>query len=305
MPITAESLPQRNDKRQPRRGWRRLLRTASLVVLAWWASGFLTAYVATQPHPAPIVARKLIAGRPVTNVDVRTCDGLTVRGWLVDVPHEKRRCVVLCAGIRGNRQRMVRRAEFYAELGWSSLLVDLRGTGTSDSARISMGWNEALDLSAWHAFLRQRGYQAIGVHGQSLGAAAAAYTSVRTEAPPAWDFLVLEACYRDIEAALGARMFGLPAVLWWPVLVNAEWLLDVTAEDLDPVAALREQTAPTFLACGTLDQKVGPDATAKLFAASPAADKVRFDVPNIGHKELWWSGAGALQSAVREFLLRR
>ncbi len=309
MMIDEEPLPQRNDKRQRppvrKRAWRRCWRPALVLFVGWWVIGWLGAYASTLPHPSTIRDRRAIGGHAVENLDVVTSDGLTVRAWLLDVPADRRRCVVLASGIRGNRERLVSRAAFYAELGWSSLLVDLRGTGTSDRARISMGWHEALDLVAWHDVLQKRGYQVVGVHGQSLGAAAAAYTSVRTSNPPAWDFVVLEACYCDIAAALQARAFGLPRVLLAPVFLSAEWLLDVSADDLDPVAAVRRQSAPLLVACGTLDHKVGPDATTQLLAASPAKDKVRCDVPGVGHRDLWRGGDSELGVALREFLQRR
>jgi pimeloyl-ACP methyl ester carboxylesterase len=276
-----------------------------VLFLGWWLIGWLGAYASTQPNPSNIRERRTIAGHTVEDLDIVTSDELTVRSWLLDVPAERRRCVILAAGIRGNRQGMVSRAAFYAELGWSSLLVDLRGTGSSDRARISMGWHEALDLIACHDVLRKRGYEVVGVHGQSLGAAAAAYTSVRTDNPPAWDFVVLEACYSDIAAALQSRAFGLPMIALLPFFTCAEWLLDVNAADLNAVAALRQQNAPLLVACGTLDYKVGPEATARLLAASPAKDKVRCDVPGVGHRDLWRHGGSEVQAALREFLQRR
>ncbi|MFT4512854.1 MAG: pimeloyl-ACP methyl ester carboxylesterase [Planctomycetota bacterium] len=306
--IDEEPLPQRNDKRQPvRQRWcARWWRPALVLFVGWWVIGWLGAYASTQPHSSDIRERRTIVGHAIEKLEVTTTDGLTVRSWLLDVPSDRRRCVILAAGIRGNRERMVSRAQFYADLGWSSLLVDLRGTGNSDPARISMGWHEAIDLVAWYDVLRKRGYEVVGVHGQSLGAAAAAYTSVRTANPPAWDFVVLEACYSDITAALQSRAFGLPTIVLLPVFTCAEWLLDLDADDLNPVAALREQPAPLLVACGTLDHKVGIDATTRLLAASPAKDKVRCDVPGVGHHDLWRGGGGSeLRAALREFLKRR
>ena len=326
-----EALRHRNDKRrtQQQKGgtkwWRRYRRPALVMFLGWWGIGWLGAYASTNPHPAPIRARREIAGHAIENVELRCRDGLAVRGWLLDVGEpdavaqhketqveerqpdgsQRRRCVVLAAGIRGNRQRMVGRAAFYAEQGWSSLLIDLRGTGASDRARISMGWHEALDLEACHDFLRSRGFDVVGVHGQSLGAAAAAFTSVRTETPPRWDFVVLEACYSEITEALQARAFGLPGLLLMPVLTSAEWILGLDVADLDAVAAMRRQPAPLLVACGTRDHKVGPDATARLLDASPALDKVRCDVRGVGHRDLWRGGGSELRAALVPFLQRR
>ena len=84
---------------------------------------------------------------------------------------------------------------------------ELRGTGASGAARASFGWHEAKDLAACRAFLEDQGFAEVGVHGCSLGAAAALY-ALRDVPPPA--FLVLEAPYRDIESALHNRLPWLP-----------------------------------------------------------------------------------------------
>lgn len=305
MSVTDESLPQRNDKQQTVRKRRRWTWLLAGLLLSWWALGFVTAFVATRPHPSPITERQRLGAHEVEVVEVAAADGVTARGWLVEVPAAESKCVILCAGIRGNRQRLVSRATFYHGLGWSTLLIDFRGTGVSDTARISMGWHEALDLLAWRALLQQRGYATVGVHGQSLGAAAAVYTSERTAKLQPWDFLVLEACYLDIGSALQARLFGLPEFLLWPVFVNAEWLLGVDAAKLSPLTAIAHHDAPTFFVCGALDNSVGHNATSRLMAASPAVDKVHYDVAGVAHKDLWRPGGAALRAALRAFLQRR
>ena len=282
----------------------RWLLVASLAIVGWLGCGFAAAWSSTRPWPSAIAPRARIAGRLVQEVATTTADGLTVRGWLVRAASE-RGCVVLAAGIRGNRTAMVSRAECYLERGWSTLLVDLRGTGASDSSRIAMGWHEANDLLAWHAFLRAQGLAVIAVHGQSLGAAAAVFTMVRGAPAPAWHFAVLEACYRDIRAALAARLPALPEPLLWPLVASAELLLGIDADELAPVRAIAQLRCPTLLVGGELDRKVGPGAAAALFAASGAAVKVRCDVPGAGHVDLWRAGGELMPRALGQFLAER
>lgn len=281
----------------------RLLRLAGLGLLGWWLVGFAAAWLATRPHPSQVPALDELAGTRIEPVATTTRDGVPVRGWLLDKSHG-RRCVVLAAGIHGNRLAMLTRAEWYLTHGWSTLLVDLRGTGESAPERVSMGYHEALDLCAWHALLRERGFAAIGMHGQSLGAAAATYTAARASPPPAWHFVVLEACYRDIDAALQARLPWLPSWTLWPLRVASEWLLAVDADDLSPVHAIAQLDAPTLIACGSDDAKVGADAAQMLFAASPARDKQLVTIPGVGHADLWRAGP-ALPRALQAFLATR
>lgn len=286
------------------RRWKRWLRIGVAVLALWWAAGLLGAHLLTRAWPRAVPARSAIGGAALEAVATTTADGVAVRGWLVRGTPSSERCVVLASGVRGSRIYMEARAAWYVEHGWSALLVDLRGTGESTPTRISMGWNEALDLVAWHAFLGTRGYRDIAVHGQSLGAAAAVYSVVRGEAAPRWHFVVLEACYRDIRSALAARLPAVPEPLLWPMLVCSELLLGVDADDLDPLRHVSAVKAPTLFVCGTADRSVGPSAADALFAASGAARKERCDLPGIAHVDLWSAGGGALPRALASFLAR-
>lgn len=265
----------------------------------------MAAMAATWPRNRTFASPERLYGRPVECLTVRAADGVETAAWLVEAQAEPRGAVVLAAGIGGDRRAMQGRARFYLDRGWSTLLVDLRGTGQSAPERIAMGYHEALDLCAWRRLLRGRGHRTVGVHGQSLGAAAAVYTAIRGEPAARWQFVVLEACYRDVRAALHARMVGVPEVLLLPMVCCAEWLLGVDADDLDPVAAITRLDTPLLLVCGEHDQKVGPNATAGLLAASPADDKRAVTVAGAGHVDLWGAGGLALQRELDAFLARR
>jgi len=277
---------------------RRLVLWAAAMLVAWWVGGFFSARLLVSPRPAAIPPLAELDGHAVEDVATTTSDGVTVRGWLVR-GRDAATCVVLAAGIHGSRQTMRSRASFYLARGSSALLVDLRGTGASDPVPISMGWNEALDLCAWHAFLRARGAAAIGVHGQSLGAAAAVYTAVR--GAPEWAFVVLESCYADAREALAARLPFVPSFVLWPIEVGAGFWLGVDGADLVPVRAITALRAPTLIAQGELDAKVGPRAIERLLAASGAVRKARCEVPDAGHQDLWRC-SGLVQQAITAFL---
>ena len=275
----------------------------ALPVAGWWLVAAVALASATAPHPREIRSLDRVGASPVEEVDVRARDGVRTRAWWVAAPGDgARRAVVLCAGIRGDRENMLDRAGFYLERGWSALLVDLRGTGESEPARVTMGWHEALDLLAWRGWLDRRGVTRVGVHGQSLGAAAAAFTAVRRRDEPGWQFVVLEACYATLEEAAAARSRGLPAIAYRPVFWLAELWLDLDVQRLDAVAALRAQPAPTLLVGGERDDMVGPDALRRLFEASAAAHKTLCEVPDVAHWNLWTTGADRFRPALTTFL---
>jgi len=288
-----------------RKRWRWALATVAFAM--WWVAGFGGALLVTMPRNVPVAARAEVAGRALENVATTASDGVTTRGWLVRAAPDSTRCVVFAAGIRGNRAAMLERAEWYLANGWCTLLVDLRGTGESDAARITMGWNESLDLLAWRELLRTRGFTTVGAHGQSLGAAAVVYSAARSMDASRWDFVVLESCYRDIEAALAARLPWLPFAnaLTWPMSCCAEWLTGVSGTSLRPVDAIRSLDAPTLLLCGASDTKVGERATDDLLGSSPARDKRAVVVDGIGHVDLWRAAGERVRAELASFLASR
>lgn len=274
--------------------------------VAWWVAGFTAALAITQPWNTEIPPRRELGGHAVEEIVAVARDGTTLRGWLVAAGPRSAKCVVLAAGIHGSRLAMLSRADWYLARGWSVLVADLRGTGASDRARVTMGWNEALDLAACRELLRKRGFTTVGAHGVSLGAAAIVYTAVR-DPDDRWDFAVLEACYRDIASALHARLpwIPFPALVLWPLAQSAAWLTGIDGELLRPIEAMPRLTAPTMFVYGAEDEKVGERAAADLLAASGAADKTLFEIPGAGHVDLWPVGGDAMQRALAAFVARR
>jgi pimeloyl-ACP methyl ester carboxylesterase len=289
---------------QPHTPWSRRRRLWLLLALPllWWGAGAASALIATQPAPASIPPRTELGGHAVLDVTVQTSDGLSVRGWLARASPDSRRCAVLAAGIHGNRCAMLARAEWYLAHGWSALLVDLRGTGASDSARASMGWHEAKDLLAWRLWLRSEGFSQIGAHGQSLGAAAVVYCAALASSDQGFDFTVLESCYGDIDSALHHRLPWVPwpRLLLWPLRFCGEWCMRVDADSLRPLDAIASLRAPTLIACGDQDDKVGAGVSAALLHACGATHKQLVLVHGIGHQDLW--ADTTLRNALAAFL---
>jgi len=283
------------------------VRLLLVAILSWLIAGAVAAWYLTMPRPRPIAARAPVAGRPVEDLEVQAKDGVRTRGWLVRAGAASSRAVVLAAGVRGYRLAMLTRAEWYLEHGWSTLLVDLRGTGASDPARISMGWHEAKDLLAWRRRAHDLGFASVGAHGQSLGAAAIVYGVATAANDNAWDFIVLESCYGDIDSALGNRLPWVPlrSLVLWPMLWCCEWLAGVERERLRPLAVIDKAAMPTLLLCGDADPKVGRAETDGLFAACGASVKQLVWIHGAGHVDLMAADPRAFTAALQAFLARR
>lgn len=291
-PSPAPPAPPRRSRRS------RILDLLVLLVLGWGIVGVLAADFATLGRPAAIPDPGAVEGHRTEPVSFASEDGVPLVGWFVAAHQGSTAAVVLAAGIRGNRLAMLSRAGWYLARGWSVLLVDLRATGGSGGERVGFGWHEAKDLRACHRWLRERGMQRLGAHGQSLGAAAIAFSGLP------WDFVVLEACYHDLDTALAARLPWVPwpGLLLWPLRAAGQWLADVDAAALRPVDALRARTGPTLLLVGGDDTKGGERCGERLLEACGAADKRLVVVPGAGHDDLFAANRDAVVAALAEFV---
>lgn len=115
--------------------------------------------------------------------------------------------------------------------GLSVMMVDLRGHGDSDHARLTFGRRERRDILGAVDFLRGRGYASgrIGVLGASMGGASAIAAAAEE---PAIGALITDSAFASLHEVLAAqftRLTRLPLFVLAGALVAARAL---TGEDL-------------------------------------------------------------------------
>ena len=135
-----------------------------------------------------------------------------------------------CRGeeLRGSTSALVLELE---SRGFSVVMVDLRGHGESDQARLTFGRRERRDILGAVDFLLKRGYQAgsIGVLGASMGGVSAIAAALEEHAIGA---LVADSAFASLEDVLSAqftRLTRLPSFVLVGALLAARAL---TGEDL-------------------------------------------------------------------------
>ena len=118
-----------------------------------------------------------------------------------------------------------------ASRGLSVIMVDLRGHGESDPARLTFGRRERRDILGAVDFLLERGYQpgSIGVLGASMGGVSAIAAAAEELAIGA---LITDSAFASLEGVLAAqftRLTRLPSFVLAGALLAARAL---TGEDL-------------------------------------------------------------------------
>ena len=127
---------------------RKLLRKLIVFLCAvWWTMGWLSSLYLTRTQPKFVPKIPRLVGNEITYLQLNASDKTTVNVSLIQ-GKSKEKCVIILAGIKGNRINCYNHAKLYLKAGYSVLLPDLRGTGESKGDIISFGWNEQKDLIA-------------------------------------------------------------------------------------------------------------------------------------------------------------
>jgi hypothetical protein len=248
-----------------------LIGSVSSLIVIWFILGYVGAYFMVMPKNRDFEDVAELGGQPVTPLTLTTRDGVAVSAWHVAGTGEK--AVIFAHGIGSSRKQGSRVAEQYAKRGYDVLMVDARGHGKSQPATCTIGWDERFDLLAAYDWLRDRGFETIGAHGISMGAATIAY-SVQEDVD--YDFVVLESCYDTIDNALRNRlaMFSVPMPVVFPFRLASQWQTGVGPDQLRPVDFMDRLTMPVLILAGDSEPELKVRETQALFDACGSEEKV-------------------------------
>ncbi|HEY6408001.1 MAG TPA: alpha/beta fold hydrolase [Ktedonobacteraceae bacterium] len=303
--------PLATGTKPPGRGARRLvfvLLIISTVIISLYLS--LSLYIATQLIYAPqkpLYATPASLGLQFQNVTFPSrVDQIQLRGWFIPgvLPNGKlttQRTIVFVHGTRTNRADKVtgllNLSAAIAKSGFAVLAFDMRGTGESPPAPLSLGYFEQRDVLGAVDFLRSGSlpYPAlgrphvIGGWGVSLGAA---MLITATAQEPAIRAIVSDCAFADIipilerEVPKGGHLpplFTPGALLAVQALYGANFYAD---RPVDYVAQIAPR--PILFIHGAADKYIPPanmDTLAAAARAAPNANVQTWSVPGADHAQ--------------------
>jgi uncharacterized protein len=190
-------------------------------------------------------------GLPYEEVEIATEDGERLASWWVPAT-DARGTVLIFHGNAGNISHRVDYLLMFNRLGYSVLIFDYRGYGTSTGSPSEQGtYRDA--AAAWRHLVEQRGVRAgdVVLFGESLGGAVASWLAARRPARA----LILASSFTS-ATDLGAQVY---------------WFLPVrmlSRIGYDNMANLKEVRAPVLIAHSREDDIVPFSHGQKLFAAA-------------------------------------
>lgn len=196
-------------------------------------------------------------------------DGAVIAGEIIENPAAKNKAVIVCHGHTVNRIAALKYADIFYRAGYSLLIYDERYFGESTGDFCTLGQKESEDLAALYAFAKsQFGEEsAIGLHGESMGAATA-LLSLRSIRPA---FVVADCPFADSEQLFSQWIRGnlhIPPGLVLPIFERmARRRYGYLVKETSPLAAVRESEVPICFMHGRADSLIPCGHSEALYAA--------------------------------------
>lgn len=276
-----------------------------LVVAALGAVGlaFLTSELLTRPRVKPSEPIPSDIRLPYEAVSFESHDGTRLAGWLVG-PELAGPPVVILHGYTDNKSSFLSQARFLHEHAIPSLLLDHRGHGESDSARVSLGPLEARDVVAVLQTLRDEGKgEQFVLWGISMGAATALQAAAQSRTIGG---VISESCYERLDQVVTDTLrlrFSIPRFPIVPLaLLLASIRLQVGLLEVSmPEVVEALGSRPVLVVSGGRDLRMPPEVGERLLARAANGMK-HLVVPGADHAECWALGQPAYGERVLELI---
>lgn len=229
---------------------------------------------------------RMTRAMPHEDVEVRSFDGLTLRGKFYEyapgAPIE-----LMLHGYRGCAERdMPGGALRSHRVGRSALVVDQRGSGSSDGSVISFGINERRDCLAWVDYMIQKFGPDVKIILTGISMGAATVMMAAGEDLPDQVIGILADCGysspRQIICKVIRDMKLPPKPIYPLIKLGAKLFGGFDLEETSALEALKRCKKPVIFFHGETDDFVPCEMSRACFAAC-ASEKRLVTVPNAGH----------------------
>ena len=261
-----------------------------------------------QATDIPTIETPWVDRQPFENIEMKSYDGLTLRGYYLQAKNPTPNIAILAHGYTGYAKGdMALIAQLYHEtFGFHVFMPDDRGHGASEGSYVGFGWQDRLDYLKWiHLILQKNGEDArIVLHGISMGGATVLMTA--GEALPKQVKCIISDCaytsVKDILIYQLKRTYKLPP---FPLYYLASLICKLRAGyffgEASPLKQLRKANRPILFIHGEEDVFVPTSMIYPLYAESQGY-KEKFLVAGAGHGVAYPSDPQGYTSVMKNFL---
>lgn len=230
---------------------------------------------------------KAIRTMPHEDVEIRSKDGLTLRGkyyeYEKDAPVE-----LLFHGYKGNAERdLSGGVERCFRLGRSVMIIDQRASGRSDGHVITFGIKESEDCYEWVKYaLRRFGKdRKLIIGGVSMGAATV-MMATRFPLPENVVCVLADCGYTSAKEIICkvVKEMKLPPALFYPLIkLGARLYGGFDLEETSPIEQMQKCTIPVVFVHGDTDDFVPYEMSVRLHKICSSEKKALITIKGAGH----------------------
>jgi pimeloyl-ACP methyl ester carboxylesterase len=238
----------------------------------------------------------------ITDTRIPAADGGELEVWRIEPAGASRGIVVLTHGWSRNRDRMVKRARLFAEMGFTTVIHSARDHGQSSPNHFMNAVKFAEDIEAVLDWLGEP----VILYGHSAGAAGAVIAASRL--PGKVTALFLEGCYARTKEALRSlyRNYNLPfGILFGPMIVLwMDTFYRFRMDEVSPARLAPRLDIPVLIIHGENDQNFPLHHAWRLRDSFPAGRAVLFVAKGADHSSssLTLEYPGAIRAFVERYL---
>ncbi len=213
------------------------------------------------------------------------CDeGVQLGYWYVPCPGASG-IVLMFHSYGGEKSSLLDEAKAFYALGYSTLLVDFRGSGTSSENYTTIGYHEARDVAEAFNFVKtELSYQRQFLFGQSMGSVAVLRALHVGNIQP--DGIIIEGVFDETLHTVEHRFeaMGVPSfpsahlLLFW-----SGQQFDFDAFSHNPVTYAKAVACPAVFLHGTEDVRARVDEARRVFDVIPTTKKF-YKFEGLGHQ---------------------
>jgi len=238
----------------------------------------------------------------LTDSRIPAADGGELEVWRIDPQGPSRGIVVLAHGWSRNRDRMVKRARLFGEMGFTTVIHSARDHGQSTRNHFMNAAKFAEDIEAVLNWIGEP----VLLYGHSAGAAGAVIAASRN--PGKLRVLFLEGCYARTKEALRSLyrnynlifgiLFGPMIVLWMDIFYRFRM------DQVSPARLASRLDIPVLIIHGEKDQNFPLHHAWRLRDSFPAGRAVLFVAKGADHSSssLTPEYPAAIQAFVNRYL---
>ncbi len=211
--------------------------------------------------------------------------------------------IILLHGIRSKKEHFIELSTYLASKGYNAVALDLRAHGNSEGKHCTFGVKEKKDIANLIDDLKSKGFDKIGVWGQSLGGAVALQA---TEYDKRIQFAIVESTFTDLKTVVADYTgfhLGIKNQFINEYLVyRAGKIAGFNPEVASPYKACENISVPTLIVHGNDDKRIDIQYGRANYKGLKSHNKQFIEVDKATHLNVWEKGGKEYFNKVLEFI---